>query len=165
MTQAFDLSRFLPYQLAFLSERVSRRLSEDYQRSHGLSVADWRVLVHLQRCGTASVRDIQEYTNLEKSRVSRAVSRLESAGLLAKSTDGTDARLVEISLTSSGKHILDEVLPAATQVERTLLKGVSPEDVRVFYDVIEHFHSILDADPKARPRPALDYAVRKTPRR
>jgi hypothetical protein len=47
--QDFNLSAFLPYRLAVLSERASRRLSVVYEKTHGLSVAEWRVLVHLMR--------------------------------------------------------------------------------------------------------------------
>ncbi len=80
----FHLSSFLPYRLAVMSERVSRRLSVEYGRSHGLVVAEWRVLVHLLRCGAVSVRDIHNCVNLEKPRVSRAVSRLEMEGVGSK---------------------------------------------------------------------------------
>ena len=86
MPDTFALATFLPYQLAYISERVSQRLSQEYSRSHGLSVSEWRVLVNLHSLGTASVRVIQIFTNLEKSRVSRAVGRLEASGLVQKQT-------------------------------------------------------------------------------
>ena len=56
MPQGFDLSSFLPYRLAVLAERVSRRLAEDYGRSHGLSVAEWRGAGPLARAGRVAVR-------------------------------------------------------------------------------------------------------------
>lgn len=152
MTRRFDLARFLPYQLAYISERVSQRLAADYGRSHGLSVAEWRVLVNLQYLGTASVRDIQVYTNLEKSRVSRAVTRMESAGFVAKRTGAKDARLVEIGLTRKGAETLDAILPSAVKVEQRLLAGLTPSQRACFAEVMEHFHRILDDDPDAKPR-------------
>ncbi len=152
MTKNFDLSGFLPYQLAYISERVSQRLSADYGKSHGLSVAEWRVLVNLQYLGIASVRDIQVYTNLEKSRVSRAVVRMESAGLVAKRAGEKDARLVEIGLTKKGMAVLDAILPSAVKVEQRLMAGLTPSQRESFAQVLEHFHQILDDDPEAKPR-------------
>lgn len=152
MTETFDLSGFLPYQLAYISERVSQRLAADYGRSHGLSVAEWRVLVNLQYLGTASVRDIQVYTNLEKSRVSRAVTRMETAGLVAKRSGAHDGRLVEIGLTSKGAEALTSILPPATQVEQRLLSGLTDAQRSTLTEVLEHFHSVLDQDPDAKPR-------------
>lgn len=156
MNEPFNLTNFLPYQLAHLSERVSRRLSVEYHRSHGFSVADWRVLVHLQRVGTVSVRDIQRYTNLEKSRVSRAVTRLEKGGLLVKQASGTDARLVEIALTPKGRAAIEAIIPVATDIEAGLTKGLSADQTAQLQDIIEHIHRVLDADPDARPRLQID---------
>ena len=156
MTDQFRLSHFLPYRLAVVAERVSRRLSVDYGRSHGLSVAEWRVLVHLQRCGPVSVREIQDYTNLEKSRVSRAVDRLGASGLVRKAKGETDARLVAISLTDVGQAALAEILPAAAAVEDRLLASIPPDQLATFLAVIEQIHETLDQDPDAKPRAKLD---------
>ncbi|SIT76314.1 DNA-binding transcriptional regulator, MarR family [Yoonia rosea] len=160
MNSRFRLSDFLPYRLAVISERISNRLSVDYAASHDLSVAEWRVLVHLQHCGVVSVRDIQHFTNLEKSRVSRAVGRLEKAGLVEKHSSTNDARLIEIILTQTGRDAIKALLTDATQTEARLLKDVPPADMAAFYRVIDHFHSVLDDDPKAKamPKPPLDSA-------
>lgn len=113
----FRLADFLPYRLAVLSERVSRRLSRVYGAEAGLSVAEWRVMVHLSRCHQVSVREIHTCVNLDKSRVSRAVTRLESAGLLRKTGSVTDQRLLEISLSDDGWSLLDRILPPAAAYE------------------------------------------------
>lgn len=152
MPDTFALATFLPYQLAYISERVSQRLSQEYSRSHGLSVSEWRVLVNLHSLGTASVRDIQIFTNLEKSRVSRAVGRLEASGLVQKQTSTEDARLVEIMLSPKGIETLNAILPSATEVESNLLKGLTKAQKQAFFDVLQHFHRVLDDDPDARAR-------------
>lgn len=153
MPPRFRLSDFLPYRLAVISERISTRLSVDYDDSHNLTVAEWRVLVHLQHCGIVSVRDVQGFTNLVKSRVSRAVGRLEKAGLVQKHSSTDDARLVEIALTQAGRDAIDALLIDATQTEARLLDGVPQSDLEAFFRVIDHFHEVLDKDPKARVMP------------
>ena len=155
-TDTFYLSSFLPYRLAVLSERVSRRLSVEYEKTHGLSVAEWRVLVHLQRCGKVSVREIHNCVNLEKPRVSRAVSRLETAGLVQKVPGEIDGRLVAISLTDAGWTALKDILPAATAVEKRLLSGLSRDDLEAFCKVMEKIHAVLDEDPAAKRRSRMD---------
>ncbi|MCR9107347.1 MarR family winged helix-turn-helix transcriptional regulator [Marivita sp. XM-24bin2] len=154
----FHLSTFLPYRLAVLSERVSKRLSVEYGRTHGLAVAEWRVLVHLLRCGAVSVRDIHNCVNLEKPRVSRAVTRLEAEGLVQKTPGAHDGRLVAISLTKKGHAALADILPVATRIEESLTHAVSPDDLKTFFDVMEAMHAVLDADPEAKPRTSLDLA-------
>lgn len=156
MPSQFHLSAFLPYRLSVLSDRVSRRLSVEYERTHGLSVAEWRVLVHLARCGSVSVRDIHNCVNLEKPRVSRAVSRLEQNGLVRKAPGKGDGRLVAISLTPAGQAVLADIIPAAKSVEASICDAVDPADLRTFFRVMEQMHAALDADAAARPRSRMD---------
>lgn len=158
MPNIFQLSAFMPYRLAVLSERVSRRLSIEYGRTHGLSVAEWRVLVHLQRHGEVSVRDIHNCVNLEKPRVSRAVARLENAGLVQKLGKQSDGRLVAISLTGPGERALAEILPLVTEIEDRLMGQLSPSERETFFAVMNKLHAALDADPKARPRSVVELA-------
>ncbi len=145
MPESFNLQQFLPYQLARISERVSDKLAEEYGRTHGLSVAEWRVLVNLQMLGTVSVRDIGQHAALEKSRVSRAVDRLVRSGLVAKQASTKDARLVEIALTDQGSTTLNAIFPAAIEFEDQLMDGLTEAQKRTFAEVIEHFHRALDS--------------------
>ena len=163
--ETFDLSDFLPYRLAVLAERVSRRLSQEYGASHGLSVAEWRVMVHLLRCKEVSVREIHNCVNLEKPRVSRAVKRLEELGLVRKSPGEGDARLVAISLTEAGHATLAEILPTATALESRLIGALHPDELDGLFGTIEKLHGVLDADPKAKPRSSMDIppSRRRTP--
>ncbi|WP_284483908.1 MarR family winged helix-turn-helix transcriptional regulator [Sedimentitalea xiamensis] len=141
----FDLTGFLPYQLAVLSERVSKALSSVYTEQHGLSVADWRVLVHTAKEGSVSVRDIHRTVNLEKPRVSRSVSKLQDRGYLAKQADETDKRLVKISLTERGNAVLDEILSKALAFETELTSALSQKDLDRIFRIAGRLHQKLDS--------------------
>lgn len=159
-SKTFNLSAFLPYRMAVLSERVSRRLSVEYERTHGLSSAEWRVLVHLMRCREVSVREIHNCVNLEKPRVSRAVARLEDMGLVKKEQSKDDGRLLTISLTSVGLDALSEILPAVKAIEAQIIAGLSPNELKSFLGIMEKIHKVLDDDPEARPRSRMDTDIR-----
>lgn len=124
----FDLSRFTPYRLAVAAERTSEELSRQYRARFGISIPEWRVLVHLAQpldgATSVSVRDIEARVAMEKSKVSRAASRLESAGLIEKAVDSGDRRLVRLGLTDKGRALMAEILPLAlayqTEIETRL---------------------------------------------
>ncbi len=109
----FDLRQFLPYQLAAAAERVSRDFAETYRREFGISIPEWRVLAHLAQEGEVSVRDIESRVGMEKSKVSRAVSRLEMAGYVAKRINADDRRLLSLSLTPEGTALMQRLIPIA----------------------------------------------------
>lgn len=124
----FALERFLPYRLAVLAQRVSRDFSAIYRERFGLSVAEWRVLAHLNAAGSVSVREIHLHADLEKSKASRAAARLEAAGLIEKRAGAGDRRLVALTLSPKGREAMAALIPLAEAYEAEVLARLSPED-------------------------------------
>ena len=123
----FDLDGFLPYQLAVLSARVSRGFSDTYRQRFGISVAEWRVVAHLSQTDSVSVREIHERVDMDKSKVSRAASRLQKAGYVTKTGNPGDKRLVRLSLTGKGRAMIAELAPLARDYEAFVLDGLGEE--------------------------------------
>ncbi|KGJ08597.1 MarR family transcriptional regulator [Paracoccus versutus] len=118
---SFDLDQFLPYRLSVAAARISRRFAALYEAEAGLTVPEWRVLAHLDKAGAVSVRDITARVNLEKSIVSRAATRLETAGLVRKSGHSTDRRLVALELTPAGRALMQRLGRIAEDFQAELL--------------------------------------------
>lgn len=116
----FDLDRYLPYRFAVIATRLSTELSAQYREKYGISIAEWRVLVNLAYSDSASVRDIVQRVSMEKSKVSRAVTRMEEAGYLTKAVDGNDRRLLQLELTEKGSDLVRELVPLAQAYQRDL---------------------------------------------
>jgi DNA-binding MarR family transcriptional regulator len=68
---------------------------------------------------------------LEKSKVSRAVTRLQTRGWVAKQTNEEDRRLVELKLTEKGQKMIDEMAELATAFEQALM-GQLPDQGKTF---------------------------------
>lgn len=116
----FDLNRFTPYRLAVAAEKMSEALAKLYRERFGISIPEWRVLVHVADAGEASVRDIEARVMMEKSMVSRAAARLEARGLLSKAINPDDRRLLKLRLTQDGQVLMAELLPLAAEFQRNL---------------------------------------------
>ena len=123
----FDLDGFLPYRLSVAAAQVSRRFAALYDAEAGLSIPEWRVLAHLHRSGTVSVRDIHLRVHLDKSVVSRAASRLQQAGLLRKSEDARDRRLVGLELTPEGQALMRRLGRIASRFQTQLARELGPD--------------------------------------
>ena len=119
----FVLDQFLPYQLAVLAARVSRDFSRVYKARYDIGVAEWRVVAHLsQTAEPVSVREICARVDMEKSKVSRAATRLQTRGFVDKVVSPADKRLVDLSLTPKGQAMIDDLAPLARQFEQDLLR-------------------------------------------
>lgn len=109
----FDLHSFTPYRLAVAAEKLSDLLARRYRQEFGISVPEWRVLVHLTQADGVSVRDIERKVAMEKSKVSRAATRLEAEGYVQKRVNDRDRRLVHLALTAKGHALMAKLLPLA----------------------------------------------------
>ncbi len=123
----FDLDTFLPYQLAVASARISRAFAAIYRDRFGLSIPEWRVMAHLGQSGVVSVREIHERVDMDKSKVSRAATRLEEAGLITKAVNPSDRRLVALELTDAGQTMVAEIAPLARAFEAEVLASLGED--------------------------------------
>jgi DNA-binding MarR family transcriptional regulator len=97
---------------------ITRELSAQLQREHGLTLNDYEVLLHLSRSTEGMRRvDLAESVLLTASGITRLLDGLEKAGFVAKRTCASDARVSYAVLTDAGH----EKLRAARE---THLRGI-----------------------------------------
>ena len=121
----FILENFLPYQLSILANRISKDFSKEYISRFSLNNAEWRIIAHLsQESKPISIREIYQKVGLEKSKVSRAVSKLAKRRLLSKKVNLSDKRLVDLKLTKVGREIIDEMTEIAMDFEARFLQKI-----------------------------------------
>lgn len=118
----FDLYGFTPYRLAVAAKHTSEQLARQYRDRFGISIPEWRVLVHLAHSGNTSVRDIEARVAMEKYEVSRAAKRLREAGLIERKENPEDRRLIILSLTADGQKMMAKLLPMAKAHQAELEK-------------------------------------------
>jgi DNA-binding MarR family transcriptional regulator len=115
---------------AFLTAhaRITRRLDEELQTAHGLSLAEYDALLQIAHAPGRRVRMnvLAERVILSRSGITRLVDRLEAAGCVQRVACDTDARGQEAVLTAVG---LDRLRSAST----THLDGVR----RYFLDQLD----------------------------
>lgn len=124
---SFDLSAFLPYQLAVASSRISKGFAERYKAEFGLTMPEWRVLAHLAQSDAVSVREIHARVDMDKSKVSRAAARLEASGLIEKRENPGDRRLLDMRLTAKGRELIDRIVPIADAYQAEIIASLGDQ--------------------------------------
>ena len=89
---------------------ITRELSAQLQREHGLTLNDYEVLLVLSHAEGGMMRrvDLAETILLTASGITRLLEGLERAGFVCKETCASDARVSYAKLTDSGKQKLSE---------------------------------------------------------
>lgn len=92
---------------------LTRRFSSDLLESHGLTLNDYEVLLHLAHADDRRLRrvDLAERILLTPSGVTRLLAGLERAGYVDREACETDARVAYAVLTEEGYDKLREAAP------------------------------------------------------
>jgi len=128
--QSLVLGQYLPYQLVNLAKRVSDACNREYGVPYGISIAEWRVLAQLGQREDLHSRGLGDITFMDKSRVSRALQRLESKGYLRRRTDPEDNRASFLSLTDRGTTLYQQLVPLAMTWEKGFLDVLNDAEQR-----------------------------------
>jgi len=130
---------------AMLEDRLHREL----QTGHGLSLADYELMVRLseQPGGSMRMSQLAEDVASSKSRVSHQVARMEREGLLQRRECDQDGRGVLAELTARGLQALQTAAPTHVNgVRDHMIDLLTPEEqdvvAKVFDRVKAHLRSL-----------------------
>lgn len=92
---------------------LSAALEKGLQDGHGIGLSEFETLDRLveANCGRYRMQDLAGDSHLSQSALSRAVARLEKAGLVRRDICTDDRRGVFVCLTSAGAMMHREALP------------------------------------------------------
>jgi len=134
------LERYLPYRLSILSNRVSGRIAETYGDKFAISVTEWRIMAVLGKYPGISADEVSNKTQIEKSILSRAISKLLNRNLLNREIDPADKRRSMLKLSKTGQSVYDEIVPIAYDMEKELLNCFNAEETEAFSKLVDRLY-------------------------
>jgi DNA-binding MarR family transcriptional regulator len=110
-----------------------RRLSDEVHLSferklaaHGVTVAQWNVLVTLYRGEGVTVAEVARFIETDAAAVSRLVDRLAEKGLVARSADPASRRRVLLALTPPAVGLMPMLAGLADQNDEAFFGTLPP---------------------------------------
>ena len=103
---------------------LNDRLSRELQAQHGITIADYEILVRLSEAGDERrmrMSDLADSTLSSRSRLSHQIDRMERAGLVERQSCDDDRRGAIAAVTDHGWQTLVEVAPDHVESVRTHL--------------------------------------------
>ena len=89
-------------------------------------------------------KDFEQEFNIRRSTASNILALIEKNGLITRESVPYDARLKKITLTQNALDIQSIVDKAFEKVEENIKKGISDEELQVFFKVIDKINSNLE---------------------
>ena len=144
---AEEMRAWRAYVLA--SELLRKQLNRELQERHGMTLADYEVLVRLSEPDDRRMRmaALANEVASSKSRLSHQITRLENAGLVRRVDCGDDARGVFAELTDRGVARLRETAPTHVDGVRAHLIDLVTDDEQtglatIFERVLKHLRDL-----------------------
>jgi len=106
-----DLQNFIPWLASSLTRYLHGVMTEALA-PHGISIAEWRIILGVIDGRSYSLTDVTEFTGLNQSSLSRAIVRIENKGLVTRSRRSHDARLMNIEITPAGRLLCERASTA-----------------------------------------------------
>jgi DNA-binding MarR family transcriptional regulator len=144
----------LSYRLSILNFLMGKATQRIYV-AEGLTSHQWKVLSVLHRFAPMPAFEIAKWVTLDKAAISRAVRQLRDKGLASRKLQDSDARTVDIMLTTKGARLYERMTADTAELQKRLFADADPDDTERFFSLIEdveiRLRSELGLPPPSRP--------------
>lgn len=127
-------------ELLFLLHDVARLLRVDADkraRAHGMTRAQWAILIRLDRQPGLSQKELAELLEVEPITVARLIDRLEGAGMVERRPDPRDRRIWRLHLRPAAVPMLAEIAHQRDEIIRMLSPGIDRATLDTVTDALE----------------------------
>lgn len=143
-----DKNVFIGREICRVSHSIGRMMTSS-QRHHYIETASatygWVIGFIAHSEGEVYQRDIEKAFNIRRSSVSKMLTSMERKGLISRERVHDDARLKRIMLTPAAEEIHMLAEEDRLCVENALLSGIDPDELSVFYRVLDQVESNAEA--------------------
>ncbi len=89
--------------------RLIRTEADKRARAHGMTRAQWTILINLERQPGLLQKELAEIIEVEPITVARLVDRLEARGMVERRGDPSDRRCWRLHLTDASRPLMSEI--------------------------------------------------------
>ncbi|HOO38313.1 MAG TPA: MarR family winged helix-turn-helix transcriptional regulator [Deltaproteobacteria bacterium] len=130
------LNGFYCFRIGAVTRRIWKYVNSEYGK-YGITVGQTFILFDLLDHDGSPVKDIAERVQVESPAVTGFVDRLIREGLVKRSTDQTDRRVMKIHLTPKGRELAVTLLPVAQTLNRKIEELVGEKEIKKLLQILD----------------------------
>jgi MarR family transcriptional regulator for hemolysin len=116
--------------------RMMRTLADARARNHGMTRAQWMILVWLDRQPGMSQNEMAALIEVEPITVGRLIDRLERRGMVERRPDPADRRIWRLHLKPEAEPMLQEIAKARVELNAMMIAGLPKKDLDTTIDCL-----------------------------
>ncbi len=138
--------------LLFLLHDVARLLRVDADkraRQHGMTRAQWGILIWLERQPGITQKELAELLEVEPITVARLIDRLEARGMVERRPDPRDRRIWRLHLQRPACDVLHEIADQRADMTRLVTAGIDQLSIETMTEALMQMKATLTQDAHA----------------
>ena len=143
--------------LLFLLHDVARLLRVDADkraRQHGMTRAQWAILIWLERQPGISQKELSELLEVEPISVARLIDRLEARGMVERRPDPRDRRIWRLHLLRAAHDVLREIDDQRADMTRMVTVGIDDRSIEIMTEALMRMKATLTQESHTSRRGA-----------
>jgi DNA-binding MarR family transcriptional regulator len=153
--------------LLFLLHDVARLLRVDADkraRLHGMTRAQWGILIWLDRQPGITQKELSELLEVEPITVARLIDRLEARGMVERRPDPRDRRIWRLHLLRPACDALHEIAEQRADMTRMVTACIDEDSIEIMTEALMRMKATLTQEAHASRRGAdpADAETRET---
>jgi len=141
--------------LMFLLHDVARLLrvhADKRARAHGMTRAQWGILIWLERQPGLSQKELAELLEVEPITVARLIDRLEGRGMVERRPDPKDRRIWRLHLCPPAIPVLREIDRQRVHMRAMVTDGLNDETIETMTEALLTMKTTLSHETQALRR-------------
>lgn len=134
---AEDSLGFLLWQTSMIWQRLIKNALEPYKISHSQFVIMASLMWFQMHDMDITQVTIINWTKLDKMTVSKSFKKLAELGLIKRVEHERDTRAKSVSLTDSGKKLINKLIPIVEGIDAEFFAKIKNEDQQKFIQILK----------------------------
>ncbi len=133
----------IDFHLRWLWQKIIRIYNQEASKFGGTMSVGY-VLLNIDKDGTPSTK-LGPKMGMESRSLTRTLKSMEEKGLIYKTQDENDGRLVLLHLTDDGKKYRDTSREVVLKLNEYVHENIDREKLEIFFEVSKQINELLDS--------------------
>ena len=124
--------------------RMARRLRQESDQGGETSPTLTAALATVEREGPLTPSALAEHERIQRPTAARVVARLETAGLVTRTSDPADRRVAHVAITADGRALLKRIRSRKNQYLAQRLRTLAPAEQQTLAEAAAILERLLE---------------------
>lgn len=139
------------------SQRLMQECIEQQFENKGCTLQQWVVMMHIRDGLAITVADLCRELHHDSGAMTRLIDQLEERNLIERKRNSQDRRVIELSLTRSGREFVEALIVIVTDALNLTLDDFTRDEVKLLQSLLRKMIGRLEQlVPDAAPTMAAE---------